>query len=148
MNTMKKLVAAGLVGLVGAGVAWAADIVRAEQLASDKARRLVAGRSAGPAEDCLRFTPRTKLRIVDDSVVVAYDSVKQFNINLVAPGCTALSEERTIVMDMNRRRVCAGDQFSVTDLRTGIEYGACRWGKFVPFTRTTDHVQGEDINAN
>ena len=148
MSMGKTLAAIGLTGLVGAGVAWAADIVRAEQLASDKARRLVAGRAAGPAEDCLRFTPRTKLRIVDDSVVVAYDSVKQFNINLVAPGCTILREERAIVMDMNRRRVCAGDQFSVADLRTGIQYGACRWGQFVPFTRTTGHVQGEDINAD
>lgn len=145
---MKGLAIVGLSVLCGAGVAWADDIVRAEQLASDKARRLVAGREAGPAERCMRFTPRTKLRIVDDSVVVAYDSVKQFNINLIAPGCTVLREERTILMEMNRRQVCAGEQFSVADLRTGIQYGACRWGEFVPFTRTAGRVQGEDINAN
>ena len=34
----------------------------------------------------------------------------------------------------------------VADLRTGIQYGACRWGRFVPFTRVGDRVQGEDIH--
>lgn len=128
------------------GAAWAADAITAERLASAQALKLVAGREAGPAEECLRFTPRTKLRIVDNSVVVAYDSVKTFHVNLIAPGCTILAEERTVIMDMNRRRVCAGDQFSVADLRTGIQYGACRWGRFVPFTRVGDRVQGEDIH--
>jgi hypothetical protein len=132
---MKKQLAAVTVALACAGMAWAAGVVTPDQLASEQARKLVQGREAGPPEECMRVTPRTKLRIVDPSVVVAYDSVSRFNVNLVAPGCTALQEDRIIMIDMDRRRICAGDVFGVADLRTGIQYGSCRWGQFIPFTR-------------
>ena len=132
---MKGLLLGGAAAALCASLAWAAGAVSPDQIASEKARKLVEGRESGPPQECLRFTPSTKLRIVDEIVIVAYDSVSRFNVNLVAPGCTALRVERAMIMDMSRRRVCAGDVFSVADVRTGNEYGSCRWGQFVPFTR-------------
>jgi hypothetical protein len=116
-------------------VASAAGAWAAQDRPNDKLDKFTAGRTAGAPESCVPKSSRTRMQILDTTAIAVYDSAKRYNISLISADCSFLKPGRQLVMDGTRPRICAGDAFLVVAGDSGIQYGSCRWGQFVPYPR-------------
>ncbi len=90
-------------------------------------------RVAGEPVRCVPSTTRSKTSIVDRNALIFQRGSKTLYVNF--PACPFLREDRALVIDGDKRRVCDGDEVMVVHLESDIIYGACRMGPFIPYTR-------------
>ncbi len=111
----------------------------ASQMAESQAKfqQLTAGKVPGPAINCLPPSVRSRnLEVIDDSTFAYVDSSRRVYVNHVRGGCSNLgSGFYTLVVRSSGSGVCSGDIADVADVRTGMTYGSCALGQFVPYTR-------------
>jgi hypothetical protein len=91
------------------------------------------GRVAGEPVSCVPMTTRSRTSIVDTSALVFSRGSKTLFVNF--PACPFLREDRAVVLDGDKRRICEGDEVMVVHLESDIIYGACRMGPFIPYSR-------------
>ena len=128
-NSTRIALALAVTAASAAG-AWAA-----QDTPSEKLQKMTAGRAAGAPENCVPKSSRTKMQILDSTAIAVYDSAKRYNISLISADCSFLKPGRRLVMDGTMPRICAGDPFLVVAGDSDIQYGACRWGQFIPYPR-------------
>lgn len=91
------------------------------------------GRVAGEPVSCVPFTSRTRTSVADRNAVIVSRGQETYYVNF--PACSALREDRALVIDGDKRRVCQGDSMMVMNLESGITYGSCEMGPFIPYER-------------
>lgn len=89
-------------------------------------------RVAGEPVSCVAISSRTKTSVVDRNAIIVARG-RTYYVNF--PGCSTLREDRALVIDGDKRRVCEGDAMLIMNLETGITYGSCEMGPFIPYER-------------
>jgi hypothetical protein len=96
----------------------------------------LAGRTAGPPQDCVQTLPATNLRIVDERTVTYRDGPTIYVNHLIAE-CPGLRPMDTLIIQENEGgRYCRGDHFrSVPFGGSAVPGPICGLGSFIPYRR-------------
>ena len=129
--------------IVAAGTAVAISSCSASSIpdtpsprAQQELAEALAGRSPGPARQCIRNYRANNMRVIDDSTILFRDGRTIYLQKPESP-CSGLTNgSRTLVTrKFGTTDNCAGDINRLVDLTTGIQGGACVFGPFIPYTR-------------
>jgi len=94
----------------------------------------LAGRTAGPPQSCINLaTSRSNRSFTRD--VILFGEGSRIYVNRPRGGCDALQEGRALITRTGTSQLCSGDIVQVTDLTSGVTYGSCSLGDFVPYLR-------------
>jgi hypothetical protein len=96
----------------------------------------LAGRTAGEPVSCVNMRDLEGNKGYGRNAIV-FDGPTNSLVWLNRPpgGCPALSTGRALRIRTNSTRLCRGDIINVFDPVSGIEYGGCGLGDFVPYRR-------------
>ena len=105
--------------------------------AQAKLAQLTAGKVAGAPRTCLPPSLRSRnMVIIDDSTIAFEDGRNRTYVNHLRGACDNLRPGfNTLVVRSGGSGTCSGDIADVADVRTGMTYGSCSLGEFVPYTR-------------
>ena len=90
-------------------------------------------RVAGEPVSCVPVSSRTRTSVLDRNAIIVWRGQETYYVNF--PGCSTLREDRALIIDGDQKRVCEGDAMMVMNLETGITYGSCEMGPFIPYAR-------------
>ena len=95
----------------------------------------LAGRTAGPPQDCVSIEPASNIRPVDPQTVVI-DRGSTLYVNHLAGMCGNLEATDTLIVDVHGSEYCRGDHFRSRHFGGGAVPGPiCVLGDFVPYKR-------------
>ena len=94
----------------------------------------LAGRTAGPAQDCVTNDSTTSLRIVDGRTML-YGSGSTLWLNRLAVECPAARPSDILVTFPTGSQYCRGDIVRTLDRSTHIPGPSCVLGDFIPYRR-------------
>jgi hypothetical protein len=97
--------------------------------------RELAGRTAGDPVPCLNQRDIRGNRSVGEAVLLFDGPGDLVYVNRPAGGCPSLDHGRALSTRTMGTRLCRGDLARVFDPTSGIEYGGCSLGDFVPYRR-------------
>ena len=130
MRIFLALAAAGLV----AGCMEREPVELSADAQAELARELE-GRTAGDPVACVEQRDIRGNRSVGDGVILFDGPSGIVYVNRPAAGCPSLNYGRALVTRTISTRLCRGDLARVFDPTSGIEYGGCSLGDFVPYRR-------------
>jgi hypothetical protein len=96
--------------------------------------RDLAGRSAGPAEDCVSASPGLALVARDDRTLV-YDRGRTIWVNRLAAACPGLDPMSRLIVETHGARYCRGDRIRALEPGLSIPGPYCILGSFTPYRR-------------
>lgn len=103
-------------------------------------QQLIQGRVAGQPTRCLpSYTARSGNMIVIDDNTIAFRNVggDVYVNNVGSGGCSPLgSGIYTLVTRTSGSGLCSGDISQVVDLTSGMTFGSCALGDFIPYRRS------------
>ena len=73
---------------------------------------------------------------IGDQAILFEGTGDTLYLNRPAGGCSGLAEGRALVVRTTISQLCRGDIVTVLDPVSGVEYGGCGLGDFVPYRRT------------
>lgn len=134
MNAKHWLVAAG------AAILLAGCMVEEGPDPSAEARSRLAAElegydPAGPAVSCVRSPDLQGNRTVGPDTILFSGSAGRKWVNRTRGSCPSLEFGRALRFRTVSTQLCSGEIAAVFDPTTGIEYGACALGDFVPYRR-------------
>jgi len=95
----------------------------------------LAGRTAGPPQECVSTMPTTNLRVVDEQTV-AIDSGGAIYVNHLHGPCPGLRPMDTLVVQVHGSQYCRGDRFRSRPFGGSAVPGPiCILGSFTPYRR-------------
>ena len=100
----------------------------------DRLGRALAGRSAGPAQDCVAHRDLGSSRAVGDAILFDGRGGTLY-LNRPAGGCEMLRDGNAIVTRTSGSQLCRGDIVTILDPVSRVEYGGCALGAFTPHRR-------------
>jgi hypothetical protein len=105
--------------------------------AQAKLAQLTAGKVAGAPTTCLPPSLRSRNMVVIDRSTIAFeDGRNRTYVNHLRGACDNLTPGfNTLVIRSGGSGTCSGDIADVADVRTGMTFGSCALGDFVPYTR-------------
>lgn len=105
--------------------------------AQAKLAQLTAGKVAGTPITCLPPSVRSRnMTVIDDSTIAFEDGGNRTYVNHLRGACDNLRPGfNTLVVRSGGSGTCSGDIADVADVRTGMTYGSCALGEFIPYTR-------------
>ena len=119
-----------------AGCATAPQSAQRSAEAQAELQQLLAGRVAGPAMTCLPSYRSGQMVVIDDNTLAFRDGSRVY-VNNLRGACSGLgSGFYTLVTRSFGGGLCRGDIADVADPSTGMVYGSCVIGDFVPYART------------
>ena len=130
MRIFLALAAAGLV----AGCMEREPVELTAEAQAELARELD-GRVAGDPVACVEQRDIRGNRSVGEGVILFDGPSNIVYVNRPAAGCPSLDYGRALVTRTISTRICRGDLARVFDPTSGIEYGGCSLGDFVPYRR-------------
>jgi len=96
-------------------------------------QKLTAGKVAGQPISCLSSYRRNDMVKIDDSTI-AFKNGKTVYVNKLIGACSGLNSGfYTLVTTSSGPGLCRGDIARVADVRTGMTYGSCAIGDFIPY---------------
>ena len=96
-------------------------------------QKLTAGKVAGQPISCLPSYRRGEMVTIDDGTV-AFKNGQTVYVNKLIGECSGLDNGfLTLVTNSSGPGLCRGDIARVADARTGMTYGSCAIGDFVPY---------------
>ena len=120
--------------LAGCTMAERPSMAEADPRGDRALAQSLAGRTAGPPQSCINLaTSRSNRSFSRDAILFGEGS--RIYVNRPRDGCDILREGRTLVTRTTTSQLCSGDIVQVTDLTSGVTYGACALGEFVPYVR-------------
>lgn len=130
---MKKLIP--MLALLGAACAPQEPPAMTARQESDF-QKVIAGRTAGPPQSCVNMTQLRGNRTYGEGVMV-FDGTTNSVIYVNRPpnGCPELKWSRALRTRTSTNQLCRNDIVTVFDPTSGIEYGGCGLGDFVPYRR-------------
>jgi hypothetical protein len=101
----------------------------------DDLAKQLAGRTAGPPQDCVSSETTTSLRPVDEQTAVI-DRGDTLYVNTLMGSCPGLEPTDTLIVEMHGSQYCRGDHFRSRPFGGGAVPGPiCTLGPFVPYRR-------------
>jgi len=99
--------------------------------------KLLAGKTAGAPVSCLQSWRSGNMVIIDDNTVVFRDGARRvYRNDFRGGGCNNLgSGHYTLLTRTTGSGLCSGDIAQVVDLGSGITFGSCVIGDFVPYVK-------------
>lgn len=97
--------------------------------------RLTAGKTAGPATDCLPLFRTNDMTVIDEQTLVFRDGRTTW-VNHMRGSCSALDRAGYAIVNRTfGSQLCSGEIARVVDTNTGMTVGSCAYGDFVPYRR-------------
>lgn len=120
--------------MLGVLLVAAPAIARRDYATQDRARldKALAGKSAGPARDCIELRDIENSTVIGGSIVYKV-SRKTLYRNDLEGGCQLSRHDPTLVNRVFGARLCRGDLVSTIDLQSGFEGPHCVLGAFTPY---------------
>ena len=109
-----------------------AGCARPATMSGDDVARVIAGRTAGPAQSCVLSRANEGLRAVD-SMTLAYGSGRTVYINRLGGSCPGLQDLSTIIVDGGSGRFCRGDRIRAIEFGSIIPGPPCNLGEWMPY---------------
>jgi hypothetical protein len=131
---MKHVVLIALAGIALGGLAADETAPLSAETQAELDQRL-AGRTAGPAVNCVRKPDVLGTRSIGDEVLLFETRGGILWVNRPPGGCPGLDSGRTLVSIAPSTQFCRGDIVNVVDPVGGFSYGGCGLGEFVPWRR-------------
>ena len=97
--------------------------------------KIVDGLVPGKPVSCVSLRDVPSSQLVDGLAIVYRAGSRRLYVNRPAGGCEALRENRAIATRTPSDRLCSGDIVRIFDAPSGIDYGSCALGEFVPYER-------------
>ena len=130
MRIFVTLAAAGLI----AGCMEQEPVELTADAQAELARELE-GRTAGDPVPCVSQRDLRGNRSIGEEVILFDGPGDLVYVNRPAGGCPSLDYGRALSTRTTSTRLCRGDLARVFDPTSGIEYGGCSLGDFVPYRR-------------
>ena len=100
------------------------------------AKKLRHHQQAGPPIACVNLATLRGNTIVGGSAIVFQGrNFKELYVNRPEGGCPILRLGRALRTETGGSRICRGDLITVWDPVSGVEYGGCPAGDFLPYRR-------------
>ena len=93
---------------------------------------MLAGRSAGPAQQCVSAFPTQSLQVVDSTTIV-YGSGRTLWVNRLAGPCPGLRPNETVIVEVHGSQYCRGDFVRGLTPGSTIPGPLCPLGDFTPY---------------
>jgi hypothetical protein len=134
-STAALLAASGLV-ILASCVSTPSEITHTPKAQAELTRAL-AGRSPGPAVDCIRNYPANQMHIVDDSTIL-FDQGRTVYVQQPRGGCPGIGTPGNVLVtrSVGTNQTCSGDIGNIVHTPSGMGRGACIFSQFVPYTKT------------
>jgi hypothetical protein len=94
----------------------------------------IAGRNAGPPQDCVDTQSTASLRPVDESTIRLDDGGTLY-VNHLAAACPGLRAMDTLIVEPHGSQYCRGDHIRSVPVGGGIPGPACFLGQFTPYRK-------------
>jgi hypothetical protein len=126
---------------LAAGCANDADLSSGESAvlnAADSSAELgqaLAGRTAGPPRSCVRLQDVRNTRSAGRDVILFDGPGDLVYVNRARSSCPEIKSWHAIRHRTVGTNICANELIRVFDPNSGIEYGGCALGEFVPWRR-------------
>ena len=112
----------------------------AERTAEARAHldKVLAGRVAGPPQNCITQFRSNDMVTIDDNTVLFKTGSIYYRNDFRGEGCSQLSRPGAAMVTRNPTgsQLCSGDIVTVNDTASGMLLGACSFGQFVPYRKT------------
>ncbi len=130
---MKRIFAISLLGAAAACTPAAPiELSTAQQSSLGEA---LAGRSEGPAVSCVSQRNLRNSRSIGEGVILFEGPGGTVYVNRPPGGCPNLNFGRTLTTQTTGSQLCRGDIATVIDTNSGMAFGGCGLGDFVPYRR-------------
>ncbi|HYE28237.1 MAG TPA: hypothetical protein VEA61_08385 [Allosphingosinicella sp.] len=96
--------------------------------------RELAGRTAGPPQDCVTASPGDSLVARDPQTLVSRRGDTIW-VNRLAAACPGLNPMSTLIVEVHGSQYCRGDRIRATEPGRSIPGPACLLGRFTPWRR-------------
>jgi hypothetical protein len=93
--------------------------------------KALAGKVAGEPRDCLSLVDARSSSTYEGTVLYRVSSKLTYRNDM--NGCPSLRDDRIPVLDVRGSQICRGDIMRLADRYSGGIWGACSFGKFVPY---------------
>ena len=98
--------------------------------------RMLAGKVAGPPQNCLPHYRSNDMVVIDDSTIAFRDGSRRVYVNHMMGGCSNLGGGYALVTKQyGSPDLCRGDIGQVVDLTNHMTVGSCVFGDFIPYLR-------------
>jgi hypothetical protein len=94
----------------------------------------LAGRTAGPPQDCVAASPGESL-VARDSRTLVYRRGATLWVDRLAAACPGLDPMSTLIVDVQGSQYCRGDRVRALDPGQSIPGPPCLLGPFTPWSR-------------
>jgi hypothetical protein len=110
-------------------------LVLAAGLSVGAKRDPLAGRVAGPPQDCVSLTQNASPTIIDDRTILYRESGRRIWRTGPVGACASLRPDAILIVDVFGAQLCRNDRFRTLTPNTSIPSGYCRFTQFTPFDR-------------
>jgi hypothetical protein len=139
---MKYRVSAMVAGLAAASclaaVAVSAGEVERSEKASQQLANALQGRTAGAPVNCIpNYQGKSRMEVIDDSTILFRDHGTVY-VQVPRGKCHGLESGGVtlITRQYGSTQLCSGDINEMIQPTTGIGFGSCVYGPFVPYRKT------------
>jgi len=94
----------------------------------------LAGRTAGPPQDCVSASPGANL-VPRDARTLVYRRGDTVWVNRLAAACPGLNAMSTLIIEAHGSRYCRGDRIRATEPGQSIPGPICILASFTPYRR-------------
>jgi hypothetical protein len=133
MRTLPLLLVGGLAASCTMGPPPPPQPMHAAQ--SDKAMRLLAGKVAGPPQDCISTINANDMVWLDHSTVAFKRGSNLVYVNHFNGGCDNYADRYALVTRQVTGQLCRGDIAQLVDPVAHYALGSCNFGEFIPYRR-------------
>jgi hypothetical protein len=96
----------------------------------------LAGRTAGEPRNCVRQQDVRNTRSLGGNTILFDGPGGVIYVNKATGSCPRIQPWHAISHRTINSSICSGELIRVFDPQTGVEYGGCSLGEFVPWRRT------------
>ena len=129
----------GLLLIGAAAIVGCAPTAPVERTAEARAHldQLLAGRVAGPPENCIHQLRTRDMVTIDDNTVVFKVGSIYYRNDFNGLGCNELGRPGAAMVTKSPMgdRLCNGEIITIRDTVNGMVLGACSFGQFVPYRK-------------
>lgn len=136
---MKKILALSFAALAAASCAPVDPMEAAERAEREEVEfaEAISGRVAGEPVSCVSQRDLRDNRSIGEGAIIFTGPGNLIYVNRPPAGCPELNSGRALVIRTTSTQLCRGDIATVVDPVSGITYGSCGLGDFVPYRRAS-----------
>jgi hypothetical protein len=99
--------------------------------------RLIAGKVAGPPQNCLATFNTNDMVIIDDETIAFRQGSNRVYVNHLHSGCNGIASgfNALVTRQSSGSSLCRGDIAESRNVTSNLTTGSCVMGDFIPYTR-------------